>query len=85
MSYAILWKGSARRQILQLDRLTQKCIYHEIYKLGETPRPAGCLKMGGTRDVWRIVIGSYRVLYAIMDDKLVILVLKVGHRREVYR
>jgi len=52
--------------------------------LAVEPRPAGCKKLSG-REGWRIRIGDYRVLYEIREEVLVILVVDVGHRREIYR
>ncbi len=55
-----------------------------IVALAETPRPAGCVKVAG-RDAWRIRIGDYRVIYEIHDGILVVVILELGHRRQIYR
>lgn len=52
--------------------------------LHEDPRPTGSVKLAGT-ELWRIRVGDYRVIYEVRDAILVVLVIKVGHRREVYR
>jgi mRNA interferase RelE/StbE len=55
-----------------------------ISSLQSNPRPAGCKKLAGNADYYRIRVGDYRVLYEIRDRVLLVLVIKVGHRREVY-
>ena len=67
---------------IQLD--DQQRIIDHIRKLSENQRPKGCKKLSG-RPAWRIRIGNYRVIYEIHEDKLVIIILKIGHRKEVYR
>jgi mRNA interferase RelE/StbE len=49
------------------------------------PRPAGAHKLSGAEDVWRLRVGEYRVLYQVGDATLLVLIVKLGHRREVYR
>jgi mRNA interferase RelE/StbE len=56
-----------------------------IEALAENLRPAGVAKLQGEAKAWRIGVGDYRVLYTIEDGRLVVLVVKIGHRREVYR
>jgi mRNA interferase RelE/StbE len=53
--------------------------------LAEDPRGSGSLKLRGSDDVWRVRVSDCRILYRIEDDRLVVLVIKIGHRREVYR
>ncbi|MEE8394652.1 MAG: type II toxin-antitoxin system RelE/ParE family toxin [bacterium] len=54
-------------------------------KLAENPRPRGVRKLAGLQNLYRIRQGQYRVIYQILDDLLLVLVLVVGHRRDVYR
>ena len=84
MSYAIEIRRSAQKNLNKIDRQDQNRIISAIKSLSETPRPDGCKKLSG-RPAWRIRIGSYRVIYEIQDDRLIIMVVHVGHRREVYR
>jgi mRNA interferase RelE/StbE len=56
-----------------------------ILALAEEPRPPGVVKMQGAEGYYRLRIGDYRVVYAIEDDVLLVLVVRIGHRREVYR
>jgi mRNA interferase RelE/StbE len=60
-------------------------LVRRIELLGEDPRPAGCQKLTGGADRYRVRQGQYRIVYEIRDDELVVLVVKLGHRRDVYR
>jgi mRNA interferase RelE/StbE len=70
----------------QLDRQVAKRIRAATEALRDEPRPAGAKMLAGMHGVWRIrVAGDYRVLYTIDHDKLLVLVVDVGHRRQIYR
>ena len=75
---------SAKRGLAALDGSVRRRVAARIDSLCEEPRPSGCKKLTGS-EYWRIRIGDYRVIYSIEDDKLIVLVVGVGHRREVYR
>ncbi len=53
--------------------------------LGEDPFPRGTRKMSGYDDVFRVRVGRYRILYSVADDQLIVVMLKIGHRKDVYR
>ena len=53
--------------------------------LGQNPRPRGCVKLAGTDDLWRVRLGALRVIYQIADTRFLIIVVKIGDRRDVYR
>lgn len=53
--------------------------------LAENPRPPGCVKLQGGDELFRVRVGDYRIVYQIQDAVLVVLVVQVGHRREIYR
>jgi mRNA interferase RelE/StbE len=84
-SYRIEISATAERQIRKLPRADQVRVIRVIRALSTDPRPTGCRKMSGHDDVFRVRIGRYRVLYAIEDRRLVVIVLKVGDRKDVYR
>jgi len=63
-----------------LRRLTQS-----LRNLGENPRPVGCVKLAGPDALYRIRVGDYRIIYQIRDSELLVLVVVIGHRREIYR
>lgn len=83
-SYRLLIKPSAARELEAVPLKDRRRLVARIQKLGAEPRPAGSEKLSG-HDLHRIRQGVYRVLYSILDRELVVLVIKVGHRREVYR
>lgn len=77
--------ATAEKQLAALERDDQVRVVDAIRKLAENPRPRGCRKLRDYSDVFRIRVGVYRVLYSIEQVRLLILVLKIGHRRDVYR
>jgi mRNA interferase RelE/StbE len=83
--YSVLLSPSAERDLGALDKPVQRRVVARIEALAENPRPAGVAKLQGVANAWRIRVGDYRVLYTIEDGRLVVLVVKIGHRREVYR
>ncbi|MBN1174503.1 MAG: type II toxin-antitoxin system RelE/ParE family toxin [Micromonosporaceae bacterium] len=84
-SHKIQWLPAAVRRFGRLDPQVQARILRRISSLADDPRPSGVLKLSGSTDLWRIRVGDYRVIYSIVDDILVVTVVEVGHRREVYR
>ena len=84
-SYELEISRSAEKQLQKLPREDQQRIVTAILPLAENPRPRGCRKLTGYSDVFRIRVGRYRVLYSLSSSRLVIIVLKIGHRRDVYR
>ena len=84
MSYAIEIRRSAQKSLGKINRQDQDRIITAIESLSDNARPDGCEKLSG-RPAWRIRIGSYRVIYEILDDKLIVMVVHIGHRREVYK
>ena len=85
MRYEIRFKASAWRLLRKLDREARGRIIAAIWALGDNPRPPGSRKLTATEDFYRIRVGRYRVIYEVRDDDLVVLVIKLGHRRDVYR
>jgi mRNA interferase RelE/StbE len=85
MAYAIQFKPAAVRQPEKLPRPIRNRVALKIDNLRDDPFPAGCKKLSGLPDTWRIRVGDYRVIYQVQQGILLVLVLTVGHRREVYR
>jgi mRNA interferase RelE/StbE len=85
MAYAIQFKPAALRQLEKLPRDFQKRIASKIQALRHDPFPSGCKKLFGEPDTWRVRVGDYRVIYQVHRSVLLILVINIGHRREVYR
>jgi len=84
MTYQITIKRTAAKALADLQADERQRITQALFALADNPRPAGVKKLKG-REGWRIRIGQYRVLYTIDDDRLIVLVVNVGHRREIYR
>lgn len=76
---------AAARQLGSLPKKQQVRIASKIDALASDPRPAGCVKLRGSEDIFRIRAGDYRILYQVKDDILLVLVVKVTHRREAYK
>jgi mRNA interferase RelE/StbE len=85
MNFTILYRASVKREMRRLDAAMVKRIDAAILALADNPRPSGCVRLSGQSHLWRIRVGDYRVLYEIQDQQLVVLVVSVAHRREVYR
>jgi len=75
---------SAARALAKLDRPIQLLIARRLDKLAVDPR-IDDIKLQGADDIWRVWIGDCRLLYRIEDERLVVLVIRIGHRRDVYR
>ena len=84
-SYRVDVSATAERQLRKLSRADQVRLIRAMQALASDPRPPGCRKLSGYDDVFRIRVGRYRILYSIEDRRLVIIVLKVGDRKDVYR
>ena len=84
MTYAVILLPAARRQFLSLAKPLQERLCPHIDALADNPRPHGVKKLKGHRDYWRIRVGDYRIIYTVQDDRLLVSVIRVGHRREVY-
>jgi len=82
--YAIDIKPSARRELENLSDILIARLLPKIEGLTANPRPSGCRKLRGYKDLWRIRVGNYRVVYIIDDDRKTLSVTRVAHRRDVY-
>lgn len=85
MAYRIAFTPAARKQFEKLPAVARRRVAEAVDRLGENPRPAGVVKLAGDGSIYRVRSGDYRIVYHIEDDKLFVLVIKIGHRREVYR
>jgi mRNA interferase RelE/StbE len=85
VAYRIDLAASARRQLAKLPQDVQSRAALAIDALADNPRHAGSKKLAGQRNRYRVRVGAYRVVYEIHDAVLLVLVVEVGHRREVYR
>lgn len=85
MSYPVEFTPRAERELAALQRSDQLRIAKRVEALATTPRPSGCKKLAGPEGFYRIRVGDFRVIYAIQDCKLLILIIRIANRREVYR
>lgn len=76
---------TAEKQLHALPREEQERIVRRILALADDPLPRGSRKLGGYDDVYRVRVRHYRILYSVAGRELVIIILKIGHRRDVYR
>ncbi len=85
VKYSLEIKQSAQKELDQLDDKVFIQIDRKLLALAENPRPAGCKKLKGYKDQWRIRAGDWRVLYIIDDAAKLITVTRIAHRRDVYK
>jgi mRNA interferase RelE/StbE len=84
VTYALHISPRAQKELEKITGADYQRIKSAVLDLASEPRPHGCKKLSG-RDGWRIRIGDYRVLFDIDDARRAVLVLDVGHRRDIYR
>ncbi len=83
--YEVKIARRAVKSLARLPRREQQRIRAAIDLLADEPRPPGCVALKGEDRAYRVRIGDYRIVYEVHDDHLVVLVVRVGHRRDVYR
>ena len=84
VKYSLEVKQSAQKELDALDDALFTRIDRKILALADNPRPAGCKKLKGYKDQWRVRVGDWRVLYIIDDDAKLVTITRIAHRREVY-
>jgi mRNA interferase RelE/StbE len=84
MTYRIELTPAAVRQFRKLPPDRKERIRRRIDRLGDEPRPNGCEKIVGSDTLWRVRVGDYRIVYEVRDDVLVVVVVLIGNRRDVY-
>ena len=84
-TYEVTFARSARKELERLSPPLRIRVFRRIELLGSNPRPAGCRKLEGADDLWRIRIGEYRVIYSVDDSHRVVDVSGVRHRSDAYR
>jgi mRNA interferase RelE/StbE len=83
--YSITFARTARKELESLDVSVINRIFPKIESLSGNPRPHTCVKLKGGRNLWRIRIGVYRIIYTINDDKKLVDIITVRHRKDAYR
>jgi len=82
--YIVEYRPAAKKTLEKISRTDQLRIYAAVELLQDDPRPPASLKIKGT-DYFRVRVGNYRILYSIENQKLLVLIIDIGHRREIYR
>jgi mRNA interferase RelE/StbE len=83
--YSIEISRTAEKQLRKLAAADRRRVARAMVALGDDPRPAGSRKLSGYDDVFRIRVGVFRIIYSVSGQRLVIIILKIGYRKDVYR
>jgi mRNA interferase RelE/StbE len=85
-SYSLRIKDSAAKEIERIEpKKVRRQVVKRIQALAVNPRPRGCEKLAGTGERYRVRQGTWRIVYEVRDDELVVVLVKAGHRRDVYK
>ena len=84
-AYRVVLTPAAERQFAKLSPQAREMIAAALLALARSPRPPGCVKLAGADDLWRVRVRQYRVIYQILNDQLIVTVVKIGDRKDVYR
>ena len=82
--FEIFFKESVWKELKKIPKNDLRRILSRIDKLGDNPRPTGCEKLA-SMELYRIRLGKYRIVYSIQENELTVWVIKIGHRKDVYR
>ena len=85
MAYAVFLKPAALRELRKLPEDIRRRVAARFDALVGDPRPAGVERLQGEADLYRVRVGDYRIVYQVESKALVVLVVRIGHRRDVYR
>lgn len=83
--YEVRVARRAARSLASLERREQQRIRAALDLLADNPRPPNCVAMQGEDSVYRVRVGDYRIVYEVQDSVLIVHVVRIGHRREIYR
>jgi mRNA interferase RelE/StbE len=84
-SYKIEWRKPTRKDFRFIPEADAKRIIAAVELLASNPYPLGCSKLTGSHCAYRIRVGDYRIIYEVWETTLIVEIIKVGHRRDVYR
>jgi mRNA interferase RelE/StbE len=85
VTYAIEILPAARKELSRLGEEDKRRVDQAILRLASVPRPAGAKLLVGLKRLWRLRVGDIRIVYRVIDNVMLVVVIKIGHRREVYR
>jgi mRNA interferase RelE/StbE len=84
-AYRVVLTPAADRQLAKVPREAREMVAAALVTLASNPRPPGAVKLAGTLDLWRIRVRNYRVIYTVASEELIVTVVKIGDRKDVYR
>jgi len=84
-TYAVEFTPAAERQFDKLPRPDRLLVAAAVAALAFNSRPAGCVKLSGVEGLWRVRVQRFRIIYTVVDQRLLVTVVKVGDRKDVYR
>lgn len=84
-SYKVVFDKKYIKDLRHIHPSYHKAIKEATLSLGNNPRPDGYIKLKGSDSLFRVRVGPYRIIYTIQDDKLIVLVLEIGDRKDVYK
>ncbi|NOZ64584.1 MAG: type II toxin-antitoxin system RelE/ParE family toxin [Caldiserica bacterium] len=84
-SYKIYWKQSAIKDLKKLSKQDIPRILRKVEELAGTPYPPGVRKLIGTEHTFRVRVGNYRIVYSIESCKLIIEIIRIAHRKDIYK
>ena len=82
--YKIIWKASAAKEVYNLPKSIIPRVFGAVAALAENPNPAGSRKLRGSKNNYRIRLGDYRIIYSVYKNMLIVEVVQVGHRKNIY-
>ncbi|MCB9091308.1 MAG: type II toxin-antitoxin system RelE/ParE family toxin [Halobacteriovoraceae bacterium] len=85
VNYKLKISSSVEKSLKKIPKKDLKKVVELIQTLAIQPYPIGCRKLSGEEYVYRVRQGNYRVIYEVQDKQLIVLVLKIGHRKDIYR
>lgn len=83
--YKVVFEKKYVKDLKYIHSSYIKLVMDVAESLGNNPRPAGYIKLKGSHNLFRIRVGPYRIIYTVQDDKLIVLVLEIGDRKDVYK
>lgn len=84
-TYKVLFEKKYTKDLKHIHPSYHKSIMETALSLGSNPRPEGHIKLKGSENLFRVRVGPYRIIYTIQDDKLIVLVLEIGDRKDIYK
>ncbi len=85
MAYRVVLKNSAKKELARLNAGAYQKVRFALDELAKNPRPAQTQKLTAKGSLWRFRVGDYRIIYEILDEKVLIIILRIGHRSHIYR